>query len=53
MLLNWEEKILNEFENRVSSGFVEEVNNKIKLIKRKAFDFVNFVNFRTKIIEEM
>ncbi|MBA2726771.1 MAG: ISL3 family transposase [Parachlamydiaceae bacterium] len=50
-LLNWEENILNYFEERVSSGFVEGVNNKIKLIKRKAFGFVNFENFRIKIID--
>jgi transposase len=50
-LLNWKENILNYFDNWVSSGFVEGVNNKIKLIKRKAFGFVNFENFRTKIID--
>lgn len=50
-LLNWEENILNYFDNRVSSGFVEGINNKIKLIKRKAFGFVNFANFRIKIID--
>lgn len=50
-LLNWEENILNYFDNWVSSGFVEGVNNKIKLIKRKAFGFVNFENFRIKIID--
>lgn len=50
-LLNWEENILNYFDNWVSSGFVEGINNKIKLIKRKAFGFVNFENFRIKIID--
>ncbi|HEV8051811.1 MAG TPA: ISL3 family transposase [Parachlamydiaceae bacterium] len=49
--LNWEENILNYFDDWVSSGFVEGVNNKIKLIKRKAFGFVNFENFRIKIID--
>lgn len=50
-LLNWEGNILNYFDNRVTSGFVEGINNKIKLIKRKAFGFVNFENFRVKIID--
>ncbi|KIC72048.1 Transposase [Neochlamydia sp. EPS4] len=50
-LLNWEENILNYFDKRVSSGFVEGVNNKIKVIKRKAYNFVNFENFRIKIID--
>jgi transposase len=48
-LLNWEENILHYFLDRISSGFVEGVNNKIKLIKRKAFGFRNFENFRIKI----
>lgn len=50
-LLNWEDNILNYFLDRLSSGFVEGVNNKIKLIKRKAFGFRNFENFRIKIID--
>jgi transposase len=50
-LLNWKENILNYFEEHISSGFVEGVNNKIKLIKRKAFGFNNFENFRIKIID--
>lgn len=48
-LLNWEENIINYFLNRLSSGFVEGVNSKIKLIKRKAFGYVNFENFKIKI----
>jgi len=50
-ILNWHDNILNYFDEWVSSGFVEGVNNKIKLIKRKAFGFVNFENFRIKIID--
>ncbi|KIC72089.1 Transposase [Neochlamydia sp. TUME1] len=50
-LLNWEDNILNYFDKRVSSGFAEGVNNKIKLIKRKAYGFINFENFRIKIID--
>ena len=50
-LLNWEDNVLNYFLERMSSGFVEGVNNKIKLIKRKAFGFCNFENFRTKVID--
>ena len=50
-LLNWKENILNYFVDWLSSGFVEGVNNKIKLIKRKAFGFSNFENFKIKIID--
>lgn len=49
--LNWEDNILNYFIDRVTSGFIEGVNNKIKLIKRKAFGFKNFEHFRIKIID--
>lgn len=50
-LLNWEEEVLNYFIDFTTSGFVEGVNNKIKLIKRTAFGFGNFENFRRKILD--
>lgn len=50
-LLNRQNPILNYFTKRLTSGFVEGVNNKIKLIKRKAYGFRNFKNFRIKIID--
>ena len=34
---NWLDKILNYFINRLSSGFVEGLNNKIKTIKRRCY----------------
>lgn len=50
-LLNWEDNILNYFVNWLSSGFVEGVNNKIKLIKRKGFGYTNFEKFKLKVID--
>jgi transposase len=35
----------------ILGSFVEGVNNKINLIKRKSFGFKNFENFRIKIID--
>lgn len=48
----WRNEILNYFEERITNGFVEGVNNKIKLIKRRAFGFRNFDNFRYRILDE-
>jgi transposase len=36
-LHNWREGILNYFEGRHTSGFVEGLNNKLKLLKRRCF----------------
>ena len=36
-LNNWLDEILNYFVNRLSSGFVEGLNNKIKTIKRRCY----------------
>ena len=33
----WKEGILNSFEGRHTSGFVEGLNNKLKLLKRRCF----------------
>jgi transposase len=49
-LKNWKNYVLNYFNDRVSNGLVEGINNKIKLIKRMAFGFRNFENFRLRII---
>ena len=40
-LENWKEYALNYFNDRISNGIVEGINNKIKLIKRMAFGFRN------------
>ena len=33
----WQDKILNSFDGRQTSGFVEGLNNKLKLLKRRCF----------------
>ncbi|OQY26361.1 MAG: hypothetical protein B6244_13805, partial [Candidatus Cloacimonetes bacterium 4572_55] len=48
-LKNWNQYILNYFNDRISNGMVEGINNKIKRIKRMAFGFRNFNNFRLRI----
>lgn len=51
-LRNWFELILNYFIERWTNAFAEGVNNKIKLIKRRAFGFTNFDHFRLRILVE-
>lgn len=51
-LNNWFELILNYFIERWTNAFAEGINNKIKLIKRRAFGFTNFDHFRLRILVE-
>lgn len=50
MLANWSEYILNSFDCPYSNGFTEGTNNKIKVIKRNAYGYRNFDNFRNRIL---
>ena len=49
-LAHWMGKIANYFHQRTTSGMVEGINNKVKLIKRRAFGFRNFQNFRLRVM---
>jgi transposase len=49
-LRNWWKHILNFFDHRSSNGFAEGMNNKIKMIKRRGFGFLNFDHFRLRIL---
>jgi transposase len=46
----WREPILNYFVVRTTSGIVEGLNNKIKLVKRRAFGFLNDEHFRLRVL---
>lgn len=46
----WRESILNYFVAHTSSGMVEGLNNKIKLLKRQAFGFGNDSHFRLRVL---
>jgi len=47
---NWREEILNYFDYRITNGFVEGKNNRIKTIKRMAYGYRNMANFRLRIL---
>lgn len=44
--------VLNYFRNRLTSGMVEGLNNKVKVIKREAYGFRNFEHFTLRILME-
>ena len=49
----WWDRILNYFNRRITSGAVEGLNNRIKLIKRCAYGYRNVTNFRNRIVAEI
>jgi transposase len=51
-LRNWWQVIVRYFAERLTSGFVEGMNNKIKLIKRRGFGYGNFEHFRLRVLIE-
>ena len=50
VLRNWSNYILNSFDCGYTNGFTEGCNNKIKVLKRIAFGYRNFNNFRQRIL---
>lgn len=46
----WLNEILAYFDKRTSQGIVEGINQKIKLIKRRAYGMTNFDNFQRRIL---
>jgi transposase len=49
-IVRWFEEICNYFESRTTSGAVEGINNRLKLIKRSGYGFRNFANFRLRCL---
>lgn len=49
---NWYKYILNYFDGRWSNGMVEGINNRIKMIKRRAFGYDDFYSFRNRVLVE-
>lgn len=60
---NWRNEIINSFYEHIdkdtgeiftlTNGFIEGINNKIKVLKRVAFGYRNFNHFRTKIFSSI
>jgi len=49
-MIRWYQEIIAYFDNRTTSGTVEGINNKLKLIKRTVYGFKNFENFRLRCL---
>ncbi|KRH95829.1 hypothetical protein ASL19_09660 [Cylindrospermopsis sp. CR12] len=47
-MIRWFGEIVGYFNGRTTSGIVEGINNKLKLIKRLGYGFRNFNNFRLR-----
>ena len=54
MFYNWKKEIINSFirfgEKKLHNGYIEGINNQIKVIKRIAFGYQNFTHFRNRIM---
>ena len=54
MFSNWKLEITNSFirfgDKRLHNGYIEGINNKIKVIKRIAYGYTNFTHFRNRIM---
>lgn len=49
-IIRWFDEIIAYFDHGTTSGTVEGINNKLKLIKRSAYGFRNFENFRIRCL---
>jgi transposase len=49
-IIRWLDEIVAYFDHRTTSGVVEGINNKLKLIKRSAYGFRNFENYRIRCL---
>ncbi len=49
-ICRWFGEVIGYFENRTTSGVVEGINNKLKLIKRSGYGFRNFENFQLRCL---
>ena len=54
LFLNWKSEILHSFirfgDKRLHNGYIEGINNKIKVIKRVSYGYTNFYHFRNRIM---
>ena len=49
-IIRWLDEIIAYFDNRTTSAVVEGINNKLKLIKRSGYGFINFENYRIRCL---
>lgn len=49
-MLKWKEEILNYFLTRLTNARTEGFNNKAKVVKRRAYGYRSFENYRLKVL---
>lgn len=49
-LLKWKEEILNYFISKLTNARTEGFNNKAKVVKRRAYGYKSFRNYRLKVL---
>ena len=49
-LMIWRKEILNYFNHRITNGRTEGYNGKAKLVKRKAYGYRSFTNYRLRVL---
>ena len=49
-ITNWFDEIIAYFDNRTTSGIVEGINNKLKLIKRSTYGLRNLENYKNRCL---
>ncbi|MGF1590793.1 MAG: transposase, partial [Pleurocapsa sp.] len=49
-IVRWLGEIISYVDERITNGVVEGINHKLKLLKRSAYEFRNFDNFRTRVL---
>ena len=52
-LENWIDKIANYFADRLTSGFVEGLNNKIKVLKRRCYGILRFTTLFQRLFLDL
>lgn len=49
-LLRWRREVLAYFFARITNGRTEGFNNKAKLVKRRAYGYRSFTNYRLRLL---
>lgn len=53
IIQRWQSQILNYFKTKITNGFAEGINNKIKLIKRIGYGVPNIHNLRRRVFHSI
>ena len=48
--VRWKKQILNYFEYRITNAFTEAMNNRGKLVQKRAYGYKSFANYRLRTL---